>query len=273
MFHGGPPPAGFDAAAPRYDADEGDNPILGHMRARAAVHFERHFRAGMRLLELGSGTGTEASRLASRGVRVALLDPSPRLLALASEKVERAAPGALVGAHGLRGRDVGRLVASYGEGGLDGAYSSFGPLNCEPDLTPVFDGLARLLPPGAPLVLSVINRYCPTESAWYGLHGQWGEMVRRWGGGPVWASAWPGGPKDVQTYYPSLGQVTRLLRPTFRRVHAEALPLLVPPPYLDFLWRRHPNVFRSLEPVERRLAVLPGLRHLGDHFLGVWIRR
>jgi SAM-dependent methyltransferase len=268
----GAAPAGFDAAADRYDADEANNPVLAHMRARAFVHLCEAFSEGARLLELGSGTGTEAARLAAeRGCLVALVDVAPRLLERAAARVRAARPGALLGNHPLRASAVGSLEASYGTGFFDGAFSSFGPLNCEPSLEPVAEGLARLVRSGGALVFSIINRWCPIEVCWYALHGEWGAAVRRWGG-PIQAAAYPGGPKDVTMRYYARADVERAFSRDFCLEHVEALPVLWPPPYLDFLVARHPRLYRALEPVERWAARQPVLRQLGDHLL-VRLRR
>jgi SAM-dependent methyltransferase len=266
-FDGASAPAGFDAAADRYDADEEGNRVLVHMRGRALRHLHDAFAPGARLLELGSGTGTEAARLAGeRGARLALVDVSPRLLAVAEAKVRRARADALLGGHLMPARRVGELAAVYGAGAFDGAYSSFGPLNCEPALEPVAAGLAALVRPGGALVLSIINRWCPAEVAWYAAHGQWAEARRRWGGA-IAAAAYPGGPRDVTTWYYSRRQIARAFAPAFHVEHAEALPLLWPPPYLAPLVDRHPRLFGRVEPIERRIARWPLLRDLGDHVL------
>ncbi len=259
--------AGFDAAAERYDADEAGNRVLAHMRARVDRQLCAAFPPGARLIELGSGTGTEAARLvADRGCRVALVDPSPRLLERASARVRTARSEGLLGAHLLRAASVGRLSAIYGKGFFDGAYSSFGPLNCEPRLDPVAEGLGKLVRPGGALVLSIINRWCPLEIGWFALHGRWREAARRWGG-PVWAAAYPGGPKDVRTWYYSRGAIERSFSTAFVVEHVEALPLLWPPPYLDLVVARFEWFFRTLEPLERWAARRPLLRDLGDHVL------
>jgi SAM-dependent methyltransferase len=265
-------PAGFDAAAARYDADEQHNPVIAHMRARAFQQLREAFAPGARLIELGSGTGTEAARLASEyGCRVALLDVSPQLLERATTKLRAAHPDGMLGAHLLRASSVGELAAIYGRASFDGAYSSFGPLNCEPLLVPVAEGLATLVRSGGALVLSIINRWCPAEITWFGLHGQWRQAARRWGG-PVQAAAYPGGPKDVTTWYYSSREIARSFADSFRVEHVEALPLLWPPPYLDFLVARFERFFRGLEPLERWAAQRPFLRELGDHVL-VRLRR
>jgi SAM-dependent methyltransferase len=259
-------PAGFDAAADRYDADERGNRVLAHMRARAHRHLAEAFARGARVLELGSGTGTEAARLAERGCHVALADVSPRLLDRAAAKVQTARPGGLLGSHVVPARSIGSLASIYGSSSFDGAYSSFGPLNCEPRLEPVAEGLAALVRPRGVVVLSIINRWCPAEVAWFVAHGQWREAVRRWGG-PVDAAAYPGGPRDVRTWYYSRPAIERAFAGAFRTEHVEALPLLWPPPYLDFVVARFEPFFRALEPVERWAAERVLLRDLGDHVL------
>ncbi len=261
------PPVGFDATAERYDVDEAGNRVLAHMRARVSRQLCDAFAAGGCFLELGSGTGTDAARLVSaRRCRVALLDVSPRLLDRATSKVRSARHDALLGAHCLPARSVGELTRTYGAGFFDGAYSNFGPLNCEPDLRGVAEGLAELVRPGGALVLSVINRWCPMEVGWFALHGQWRQAVRRWNG-PVLAAAYPGGPKDVRTWYYSGGDIESAFAASFRVEYVEALPLLWPPPYLDFLVARYERLFRSLTSIEQSASRSPFLRQLGDHTL------
>ncbi|MDP9152006.1 MAG: class I SAM-dependent methyltransferase [Myxococcota bacterium] len=258
---------GFDAAADRYDADEHGNDVLAHLRERVFAQLCRAFEPGSRLIELGSGTGTEAARLVSeRGCRLALVDVAPRMLERASAKVRRADPEGLLGAHLVRARSVRRLTAVHDRASFDGAYSSLGPLNCEPRLEPVAEGLAELVRPGGALVLSVINRWCPAEVLWFAAHGQWREAARRWDG-PVQAASYPGGPKDVTTWYYSRRAIARAFAPGFRVEHAEALPLLWPPPYLDFLVARRRRLFARLLPIERWAATRALLRDLGDHTL------
>jgi SAM-dependent methyltransferase len=259
-------PAGFDAAADRYDADEAGNRVLAHMRARAFAQLSSAFAPRSRLLELGSGTGVEATRLVDGGCRVAIVDVAPRLLDRAASRVRARRPDGLLGAHLLPARSVGELTSVYGRGSFDGAYSSFGPLNCEPRLDPVARGLAELVRPGGALVLSLINRWCPAEVGWFAAHGRWREAARRWGG-PVPAAAYPGGPKDVATWYYSRREIERAFSPGFRVERAEALPLLWPPPYLDFAVAPVVPLLRALGPIERWAAALPALRDLGDHVL------
>jgi SAM-dependent methyltransferase len=266
MKHGADRWHGFDAVADRYDEDERSNRALTHMRTRIDARLREAFTEGDRLLEIGSGTGTEAARLVERGARVALLDASPRLLARAVEKVGAVRPEGLVGSHLLPARCVGELVGIYGASSFDGAYSSLGPLNGEPSLGPIAEGLAALVRPGGAVVLSVLNRWCLTETLGFALRGRWREAARRWDG-PVQASVYPGGPRDFTTWYHTRAEITRAFDRAFRIDHAEALPLIWPPTHLAPLVDRMPGLFTLIEPIEPRLARWPLLRDLGDHVL------
>lgn len=258
--------AGFSEAARTYDQDEEGNFILAWMRERAAKVMEQAFPANARLIELGCGTGIEATRFAHAGRMLVLTDVSSAMLEQATAKVREAQPEALMSAHEIPASKVGELAAKYGQGTFDGAYSSFGPLNCEPDLRPVATGLATLVKPGGRLVFSVINRICPTEMAWFALHLEFKNAKRRLGG-PIMARAVAGGELSVTTYYYSPSDFKRAFQPDFRVVSCRALPLLLPPPYLAHLVKRAPGFFRLIGRADDALAGLPLLGSLGDHFL------
>jgi SAM-dependent methyltransferase len=258
--------SGFDQAASRYDQEEAGNLVLERMRAENWHWFERAFPQGARLIELGSGTGLEAARLAQSGRQVALLDVSGEMLARAGQRVEETSASGLLGRHLLPAARVGELVESYGRASFEGAYSSFGPLNCEPDLAAVAQGLAELIRPGGKLVFSVMPRWCLTEIAWFGLHGEFKNATRRLRG-PIMARALPGQELLVKTYYYSPAEFTRRFKPYFRRVHIKAFPLLWPPPYLAHLPRRFPRLFKALGRADDFISGWPGLPTFGDHFL------
>ena len=259
--------AGFDRAAERYDAQEVGNRILERMRAEQWRWLERTFPPGSRLIELGSGTGVEAARLARCGRRVALVDVAESMLTAAAARVREANPSALLGQHLIPAARVGELLPVYGQGSFDGAYSSFGPLNCEPDLRSTARGLARLVKPGGLLVFSVMPKACLGEIAWFGLHGDLRNATRRMRG-PIMARALAGDELLVKTFYYNPSELSRLFSPWFRRARTKAFPLLWPPPYLAHLPRRFPRVFAVLGWLDTWLSdSFPRLAVFGDHFL------
>jgi len=260
----------FDAVAASYDAIYGPdgNAIMAWMRAESLAVLSETFPPGSRLLEIGCGTGEEALYLAERGRSVLATDLSPAMAARTLAKAQVAGSGGRVAAVALPARHLEALRPAKGDL-FDGAYASFGALNCEPDMRPVMAALAGLLKPHSAFVCSVMARCCPFEIAWYLAHGHPGRAVRRFRGwqlAPVSGAgigAWVGvrylRSRDILAACPDPA--------SFGLEMLMSLPLLLPPPYLDELFRRRPEFFRRMEDWERRLRKRKPWCEWGDHIL------
>ena len=262
---------GFDEAAALYDGETLPNASMASLRQVSLEVLLETFSPGDTFLEIGCGSGEEAIALAQGGMSVVATDLSAEMVRITSEKAGQAGLGERVEVRQLAARDLRTLEREFGRGGLDGAYSSFGPLNGEPDLAPVASALAALIRPGGSLVVSVMNRFYPLETVWYLLHGEFHNAFRRWSGS---AHARVSFELDatVTTWYHTPGGFERAFRPHFRRTHCCALPLLLPPPYLAHLWRRWPRLMDCLERLDEPLAPHWPFHSLGDHFLMVLTR-
>ena len=266
----------FSLAAPLYDIEHAANPVARWTRARSIAALDDAFRSGDTLLEIGCGTGAEAIHLASRGISIVATDAAPAMVAQLEAKLKAGGPTAHLAARitpvVLPAAELGRLNAGFGRARFDGAYSSFGPLNCEPDLGPVVEALAQLVKPGGKVVVSLINRFCLWETAWYLGARQPGKAFRRWAGRSeaTVRSAWQD--ERITIYYWAPGQVERAFAPYFRPVRRMALPWLVPPQYLDHLVSRFPGLFRRIARLDRRLAGYWPFYTIGDHFLVEFVR-
>ena len=265
----------FDRAAASYGADYVANPIMAWLEDDTFAQLCRLFPPGSRLLEIGCGTGDMALRLAGAGREVVATDISSAMIAQAQSAAAShpacdrvtwlVAPAAAIDATGLL--PSGPLGA-----GFDGAYSNFGPLNCEPNLADAVRNLAALLPAGAAFLCSVMNRWCAWEIAWGLARLRPREAARRLGRGwrPARMSA---GPDEAASILPvryfSPGEFARAFAPAFRLERWLGYPTLIPPPYLAGRW---PGAPERLGRLERRVRDWPGLRSLGDHFL-VILRR
>ena len=262
----------FDRAAQTYDELYQGNRIMAWMRAESLAVLQATFPPGSHLLEVGCGTGEEALILSQSGYRVVATDVSPAMIETARAK-SQAVHGEGVTWRVLPAGQLADLAHEYGPGAFDGAYSSFGALNCEPRLEPVAEALTHLLRPGAPLLCSVMNRWCAWEMIWGLLHLQIRAAFRRLGRRWVPAGlAAPEGRLSVPTRYYGPRDFARALAPNFQLRAVRGLPVFLPPPYLDPLMDRHPALFARLEALERRLADRFPFHSLGDHFLVTLVR-
>lgn len=264
----------FDAVASHYDAAYGPqgNAVMTWMRGESLELLKATFPHGSSLLEIGCGTGEEAVALARAGRSVLATDISPKMAAIAQAKAQAAGLGDRVTALATSAGGVGSLQPTSP---FDGAYASFGALNCEPHLERLGAALTRLIRPGGAFVCSVMGRYCPFEMAWFLLHGRLRLAFRRLD--PSWQSASVAGPESVVahvvTRYLTVKDLKRALSSTFAVEQTRSLPLLLPPPYLDGVFQKYRGLFDVLEPVERHLSRRWPWRLLGDHIALVLRRR
>ena len=263
----------FDQAARNYDALYQANPMMAWMRRENTALVQDTFAPGDRLLEIGCGTGDEALALSRAGFRIVATDISAKMVEAARAKVQIGEGDEVTWLVLPAGR-LADLTGDYGPGAFDGAYASFGALNCEPDLAPVAAALARLVRRGGAVVCSVMNRWCAWEMGWGLLHLHPSQAFRRLGRGWLDAGlASPDGRLAVPTRYYSPGGFGRSFRPHFRVRLVRGLPVLLPPPYLAHLVERRPRLFARAERIERHLRDRLPFRALGDHFLIVLERR
>lgn len=258
--------AGFGRAAARYDREVGTNPAMRYMRRVSLETLDAVFQPGQRVIEIGCGTGIEAVHLARRGVRVLATDLSAEMVDRTARRAAQAGLQDVVQTRRLAAGELGALIDEYERGAFDGAYSSFGPMNGEPDLRAVSAPLADLIRTGGTVIAGVMNRFYPLETVWFLIHGHPRQAVRRWRGTAI-AGVSPTLPDVIPTWYHTPRAFARAFAPAFRRTGCRALPLLLPPPPLAHLWARAPGLWRWLARYEERLASRWPLCALGDHFL------
>ena len=253
----------FDSVAADYDGPRGNNELIQRMRVTLWNTVRGELSPGSRLLDLGCGTGIDAVEFARRGYRVTASDWSPRM-------VERTQARAAAAQAQVEAVHVGVHQLDRLEGGFDGIYSNFGPLNCAPDMAAVATQCARLLRPGGKLVFSVIGRICPWEFGYYLFKGRAKRAFVRAARGvtPVGMNH-----HTIWTNYYLPSEFYRAFAPHFALDSYRALSLFMPPPYLVDFYRRHRNGCERLGRLDDRLGALPLLRDMGDHFLIVMRRR
>ena len=264
------PTGGLSAAAQAFDAiaDEFDN-RFEHWRSveaqRSAVRraMIAAFPVGARLVEVGGGTGTDALWMTQQGREVLMTDAAPAMVAAASAKCCGRVRTAVAAAE-----EMERVADRYrGEQRFDGAYSVFGALNCVDDLHSFRRGMARLLRPGAPLLLVVFGTCCLGEMLVEILRGRHGNAIRRFRKSEVPARL---NGRQFGVRYHRRSDLERALGPQFRLQSRRGIGVFVPPSAAEPWISSHPRFLRILAALDR-LAERP-LGGLGDHILYRFVR-
>ncbi len=256
------PAAAFDALAERYD-DVFTNTLVGRaQRASVWSEIDRRFKPGQTILEINCGTGVDALHLAERGVRVIACDASPAMIAAARSRQAETDRSARADFQVLPTEDLKRFE---GAALFDGAFSNFAGLNCVEDLASARTELARLLKPGAKMILCVFGRWNAWEIITYLSRGNVRKALRRLAreGCEVCLND----RAAVRVTYPSVSDWRRIFRPRFRLLHWKGVGVAVPPSYVEPLAQRHPRMLRGAELFDRALGKIPVARKFADHYL------
>jgi SAM-dependent methyltransferase len=253
--------APFDAVAEAYDRVFTDSAIGQAQRASVWRELRRAFGSGSRILELGCGTGVDACFLAEQGVEVIACDSSAAMIRVAERRVRDRGLGS-VELRVLAAENISDLPA---QGLLDGAFSNFGALNCLENLSRLAANLARLLRPGATVLLCLMGPFCAWEVLWYLGRGEGRKAFRRQRRGGVTATLAPGA--FIPVRYPTVGFLASAFAPHFRLICWKGVGLAVPPSYMESWAARSPRILEWAVRMDLVLERCPGIRSLSDHIL------
>src|SRR2546422_10578696 len=148
----------FDRAAAHYDRTVHNDRLNLHLRVVSSEIVRNWFRPGIRVLELGCGTGLETIPLAEAGAQIVAVDISAKMLAELDRKARAASVRDRVETRKGSIREHQRILSDFGPGSFDGAFSHFGALNCEPNLDGLPATLHRLVKANGRISLGVLNR-------------------------------------------------------------------------------------------------------------------
>jgi ubiquinone/menaquinone biosynthesis C-methylase UbiE len=253
--------APFDAVAEAYDRVFTDSAIGQAQRASVWRELGRAFGSGSRILELGCGTGVDACFLAEQGVEVIACDSSAAMIRVAERRVRDRGVGN-VELRVLAAENISDLPA---QGLLDGAFSNFGALNCLENLSRLAENLARLLRPGATVLLCLMGPFCAWEVLWYLARGEGRKAFRRQRRAGVTARLAPGA--FIPVRYPTVGFLARAFAPHFRLIRWKGVGLAVPPSYMESWAAGSPRILEWAVRMDLVLEHCPGIRSLSDHIL------
>ena len=221
------------------------------------------FPPGSRLLELGGGTGVDAIFMADQGREVLLTDGAPAMVAQATRNIQTVGMSRRVATRVLPIEQLGNFAAERtGSPQFQGVYSNFAAFNCVTDYEAAGRGLARLMEPGAPLILVVFGTFCPAEILVQLLRADVGAAFRRFRSGPVPARL---GGQSFTVRYPSSAEFEAAFEPYFRLERIRGIGVCVPPSAAEPGISNWPRFLSLLERIDQHVS-RPFAR-LGDHVL------
>ncbi len=261
----------FDAAAAGYDSTFTETRLGRFYRGMVRQRLSGYVRPGGRALELGCGTGADASWLARHGMTVIATDASPAMLAVAGRTAERNGVTGSIEFRPLDLNDPASFAVSLSDQAPDFqlVLANFGPLNCVEDRRGLSRRLAGVVAPGGYLAMTVMGPLCPWEIIWHGARLEFRVALRRLRSG---APADAGGPDSFPVWYPSMRRLEVEFGSHFKTVERAGLGLLLPPSGMNRLVDRAPRLFRPLGVIDRRLAGTRVWHWLNDHYLLVMER-
>ncbi len=257
--------AQFDALAASYDEAFTDRLPAIWLRDAVRDRVAPYLEPGMDVIELGCGSGADSVWLARHGCRVWALDASSRMLEQARSKLSAAGQQHAVSLHHVdvehwHSQDLppqfsARLV-----------FSNFGVLNCVADLERVFATAHQCLADGGHLAVTVMGRFCLTETLYFGARWQFRQATRRWRGSGEFGTSG----ERCTVYYYSPSQLRRAAR-GFRPIAAFGIGGLLPPTEGYGMCERWPRTFGRIAAIDRRMSRF--LTPISDHYLAVFAKR
>ena len=271
----------YDAVACKYDASFCDTRVGTLLRRKTWVVLEKAFKSeapdsARPILEVSCGTGEDALWLASHRVKVLATDVSAGMLEVARAKLESSPRIEEEWKPSFQQLDIEALHKSYllQQHNISGVFSNFGGMNnVDPEcVRHMAHVLAKILPPGAKVVLVVMGRFCLFETLYYLLRFKMERAFRR-----LRSSRSRGislrvcKDKRCRIYFHSLQDMQDAFLSTsaFCLVDRRAIGLAIPPS----LWsnsasRKVPEWLLSfLDDIDALLSRLWPFVNWGDHYL------
>ncbi len=253
----------FDSVAYDYDRHITGNSINMLLRDRSLKLMRHIFSNSHTLLEIGCGSGMETLPMLREGHDVVALDISSEMLRVVENKSKSAGLSGQLITRKMKASQIEELAAEFGEEFFDGAYSTYGALNCEPSLIEIPRALGLLLKKESRFVAGIYNKFCLTEILGYGLTLRLGRIAGR-----VESRVLEGSSRFCIDVYPySVLDFETIFSPFFKKESVIGVPVILPPSDLDRYARKFSSHREKLYKIDMLLGRIWPFYALGDHFL------
>jgi len=255
----------FDSVANDYDAHISGNVVNVLLRNRSLKVLKSCLKRNSYILEIGCGTGAETIELLREGHQVLAMDISGMMLENLRKKAIREGVAENLRTCKSRASLLGLVLNEEGEKTFDMAYSTYGALNCEPNLSKVVEPLSLILKPNGYFVAGIYNKFCLSETLIHAASFKFNRIFWRFHN-PILE----GRSRfciDVYSFTPS--EFFELFRDRFSLRKIIGVPLLFPPSNFKKLFPFIQNRYDQLNRLDEALSQVWPTKFLGDHFLMV----
>ena len=227
----------FSKQSTIYDKYEEHNTILAWMRNQVHKTVLSFLKKDDNILELNSGTGTDAVFFAKKGYKVLATDLSDGMIEKIELKVNHEKLSGLI--------DV--LQCSYTKldtiqnRKFDFIFSNFGGLNCVSDLNLVTKHFPSVLENNGIVCLVIMPPVCPWEINVEGV--------------------------SFYTYYFSHTKIISALGPNFKLLKLMSLGVFTPIPQMEKFQTNFPRLLRILNSLDEMTARYFPFNRIGDHII------
>ncbi len=231
----------FDSWAKNYDDDFGQNPIGKILRQKVQTELLHFFPPKSKILEIGCGTGIDATFLAQKDFLVTCIDPSKEMLKIVNSKAQS------LPIQTIHSR-ADELSEKLNDENFDGAFSNFGALNCKIDLAKFSKSLSQNLKPKSYFVAVVMGNFCLWEILFYTLKLNFSRAFFRFRNNYKDVSL---GKDSVPTRYFSPRSFYKFFKNEFALVKIIPIGLILPPPYLSYKFRPQSKILNILDKMDK----------------------
>jgi ubiquinone/menaquinone biosynthesis C-methylase UbiE len=242
-----------------YDKYEEHNTILAWMRNQVHKTVLSFLKKDDNILELNSGTGTDAVFFAKKGFKVLATDLSDGMIEKIELKVNHEKLSGLIDVLQCSYTELDRIKNRK----FDFIFSNFGGLNCVSDLNLVTKHFPLVLKNNGIVCLVIMPPVCPWEIVQL-LRGKIKFAFRRFNKSGLSANVEG---VSFYTYYFSHTKIMSALGPNFKLLKLMSLGVFTPIPQMEKFQTKFPQLLRLLNSLDEITARYFPFNRIGDHII------
>ncbi len=249
----------FSKQSEIYDDYESSNNVLRWMRQQVYDVALKYLNPGNTILELNSGTGTDAVFFAKNGFNVFCTDLSDGMIHKIQIKIDKENLNDKIRVQKCSFTELYKLSGEK----FDFVFSNFGGLNCIDDLRKVINHFSNLLKINGKVMLVIMPPVCLWELLQI-FRGKFKFAFRRFNKSGTLSNVEG---FTFKTYYYSKSDIKKFLGNNFQIVHQQGLAFFTPLPQMEKIQKKFPKLLKLLNKLDESLSRFFPFNLTGDHLI------